>query len=154
MARVPKITSPCPLRLAGTPQPGMDFCGHCQRRVHNLDLMSVSEKEEFLGGCAGNVCVSYTVKRTAPIPVVLSLGLAAVVAGFSNAADAPTSPPPIVTSPDSPYCDLAEHGEVLVGGTEAGEKLQWVDEVEAKLPEKPELPDIDAATWLPSPPKT
>ena len=150
MARVPKITSPCLLRWAGSPQPGMDFCGHCKRSVHNLDLMSASEREEFLRGCSGNVCVSYTVKRAARVPVVLGLGLAAVVAGATNAADVATSPP-VVTSPDSPYCDLPDNGEVLMGGTEAGEKLQWVDEAEAKRPDKPDLPDIEASTWLPTP---
>ena len=143
MARVPKITSACPLRWAGSPQPGMDFCGHCQRRVHNLDLLSVPEREEFLQGCSGNVCVSYTVKRAARLPVALGLGLA-VVAGSTSAAD-------VVTTPDSPYCDLPGSGDFLVGGTEAGEKLQWVDEAEAKLPNKPDLPDIDASTWLPTP---
>ena len=150
MARVPKITSPCPLRWAGTPQPGMDFCGHCQRRVHNLDLMSLAERAAFLEACCGNVCVSYTVKRTARIPVALGLGLALVVAGSTSAADDPASPA-VVTSPDSPYCDLPEHGDVIMGGTEAGEKLQWVDEAEARLPDKPELPDIDASAWLPTP---
>jgi hypothetical protein len=144
MARVPKITSPCPLRWAGSPQPGMDFCGHCQRRVHNLDLMSVPEREEFLTGCSGNVCVSYTVKRAARIPVALGLSLAAVAGSTTNAAD-------VVTSPDSPYCNLADYGEATIGGTEAGEKLQWVDEAEAKLADKPDLPDIDASTWLPTP---
>lgn len=150
MAQVPKITSPCPLRWAGPPQPGMDFCGHCQRRVHNLDLMSVAERQDFLQGCSGSVCVSYTVRRAARIPVALGLTLAAVVAGSTSAADVASSPP-VVTSPDSPYCDLSEHGEVIVGGTEAGEKLQWVDDTEARLPDKPELPDIDSSTWLPTP---
>jgi hypothetical protein len=143
MARVPKITSPCPLRWAGSPQPGMDFCGHCERRVHNLDLMSAPERAEFLRGCSGNVCVSYTVKRAARLPVALGLGLA-VVAGSTSAAE-------VVTTPDSPYCDLAGYVDVMVGGTEAGEKLQWVDDAEAKLPDKPDLPDIDASTWLPTP---
>jgi hypothetical protein len=117
MARVPIITSPCPLRWAGPPQPGMDFCGHCQRRVHNLDLMSAPEREQFLAGCSGNVCVSYTVKRAARIPVALGVSLAAVVAGSTNAAD-------VVASPDSPYCDLADYVSITAGGTEAGEKLQ------------------------------
>ena len=143
MARVPVITSPCPLRWAASPQPGMDFCGRCQRRVHNLDLMSVPEREEFLRGCSGNVCVSYTVKRAARIPVALGLGLAVAAGSSSNAAD-------VVTTPDSPYCDLADY-TIEAGGTEAGEKLQWVDDAEAKLPEKSELPDIDASTWLPTP---
>ena len=148
MARVPKITSPCPLRWAGSPQPGMDFCGHCQRRVHNLDLLSVPERDEFLQGCSGNVCVSYTVKRAARLPVALGLGLA-VVAGSTSAADGVTNN--VVTTPDSPYCDPAGLGDIILGGTEAGEKLQWVDDAEAKLPEKSELPDIDASTWLPTP---
>lgn len=160
MARVPVITSPCPLRWAGPPQPGMDFCGHCQRRVHNLDGMSVPEREEFLEGCSGSVCVSYTVKRAARIPVALGVGLA-VVAGAANAADvgssnasvvgSSTNAPGVVRTPDSPYCDLPDSDMVIVGGTEAGEKLQWVDDAEARLPDKPDLPDITSSTWLPTP---
>jgi hypothetical protein len=150
MARVPVITSPCPVRWAGAPQPGMDFCGHCQRRVHNLDLMTVAEREAFLKGCSGDVCVSYTVKRVR-IPVALGLAAAVAVAGSTNAADVGASPPTVVVTADSPYCDLPEYGEMTAGGTEAGEKLQWVDDTEAALPDKPELPDVDAATWLPTP---
>jgi hypothetical protein len=105
--------------------------------------MSIPERETFLMGCSGNVCVSYTVKRAARIPVALGLGLA-VVAGSTNATD-------VVTTPDSPYCNLPDYGEITVGGTEAGEKLQWVDDAEAKLPDKPDLPDIGASTWLPTP---
>ena len=155
MARVPVITSPCPLRWAGSPQPGMDYCGHCERRVHNLDLMSESERATFLEGCSEKVCVSYTVRRAARIPVALGLGLA-VMGGATNAADVATSPsaevyPPVVRTPDSPYCNAGDEMVVLVGGTESGKKLQWVDDSEAKLPEKPDLPDIDASTWLPTP---
>ncbi len=40
--------------------------------------------------------------------------------------------------------------EVIVGSTEAGKKLQWVDAAEATLPDKPELPQIEAGTWLPA----
>jgi hypothetical protein len=116
--------------------------------VHNLDLMSVPQREAFLTGCSGNVCVSYTVKRAARIPVALGLGLA-VMAGATNATDAVSSPP-VVKTPDSPYCDLSDQ-IMEAGGVTAGEKLQWVDEAEARLPEKPDLPDIDAATWLPTP---
>jgi hypothetical protein len=143
MARVPKITSPCPLRWATAPQPGMDFCGQCQRRVHNLDLMSDPEREAFLTGCSGDVCVSYTVKRTA---VALGLGLAAVVGVPTNAAD--VAAPNVVVMQDSQYCSTEE---ILLGGTRAGAKLQWVDESEAARPDKQELPDIEASTWLPTP---
>jgi len=147
MARVPAITSPCPLRIDSAPQPGKDFCGRCERRVHNLDLLSHAQREAFLAGCSGKVCVSYSVRRTSRMPLALGVGLAAVaLAGAVGAADqAP------VTMPDSPYCDPDRI--VIVGGTEAGEKLQWVDESEAAQPDKPELPAIDAADWLPTPAK-
>jgi len=148
MARVPKITSPCPLRWAGPPQPGMDFCGQCQRRVHNLDLMSDQEREEFLTGCSGEICVSYTVKRTARIPIALGLGLAAVVGVPTNAAD--VAAPEVVVMRDSRYC-LSQEMMMTAGGTEAGAKLQWIDESEVDRPDKPELPDIEASTWLPTP---
>ena len=86
--------------------------------------------------------------RAARIQVALGFGLAAIVAGSTSAADVA---PNVVVSSDSPYCDLPEYGNVLVGSTEAGEKLQWVDEAEAKLPDKADLPDVEASTWLPTP---
>jgi hypothetical protein len=146
MSRVPVITSPCPLRWNGAPEPGKDYCGHCQRRVHNLDLMSASEREQFLSGCEEKVCVSYTVKRAARLPQALGVSLvaAAALGGSAHADEA------LVVMPDSAYCDTMED-VILTGGTEAGQKLQWVDESEAKAPEKADLPEISAATWLPTP---
>jgi hypothetical protein len=52
--------------------------------------------------------------------------------------------------PDSPYCDEVED-VVITGGTVSSNKLQWVDEAEAALPDKPDLPEIAIATWLPTP---
>lgn len=147
MARVPVITSPCPLRMNGAPQPGRDFCGNCQRRVHNLDLMSLAEREEFLVGCEGKVCVSYTVRRAARLSTAIGIGIVAA-AGLSASVNADEAPP-VVVMPGSPACEDLEI--VLVGGTEAGSKLQWVDESEAKLADKPELPQIGAQDWLPTP---
>jgi hypothetical protein len=146
MSRVPVITSPCPLRFGSAPQPGQDFCGHCQRQVHNLDLMPAQERETFLAGCSGKVCVSYTVRR----PLRASLALGATLAAAALAGSAGAEAPPVTVMPDSPYCD-DEFVEVFVGGTQAGEELQWVDEAEAAMPDKPELPEIAAATWLPTP---
>ena len=147
MARFPVITSPCSLRFNGAPRPGKDFCGRCERQVHNLDLMSQAQREEFLAGCSGKVCVAYSVPRVKRMPLAIGMGLAAVaLAGAVGATD--QGP---VTTPDSPYCDPNQ--AVIVGGTEAGEKLQWVDESEAAQPDKPELPAIDAADWLPTPKK-
>ena len=143
MARVPIITSPCPLRWRGPPAPGMDFCGHCKRRVHNLDLMSMQEREAFLSGCTASVCVSYTVPRAVRIPLAMGLSLAAL-ASAAQAGDLPTNP-------DNAYSNIADIDAMTVGGTEAGEKLQWIDPAEARAPSKPDLPDIDAAAWLPTP---
>lgn len=132
MARVPTIASPCPLRWAGPPQPGMDFCGHCRRRVHNLDPMSDKEREEFLAGCTGDVCVSYTVRRAARIPVTLGIGLAAL-AGCSNA-------------------DRVVPVAVTGGAPAIGEHLKWIDDKEAPLPQKDNVdsPKVETSTWLPT----
>jgi hypothetical protein len=109
--------------------------------------MSQAQREEFLAGCSGKVCVAYSVPRAGRMPLAIGMGLAAVaLAGAVGATD--QGP---VTTPDSPYCDPDRM--VIVGGTEAGEKLQWVDESEAAQPDKPELPAIDAADWLPTPTK-
>lgn len=146
MSRVPVITSPCPLRWNSAPQPGTDFCGRCERRVHNLDLMAESQRVEFLAGCSGKVCVSYSVPRASRLTLALGVGIAAAaLAGTAYAGD--ETP---VTMPDSPYCN----DMVIVGGTETGEKLQWVDESEAALPDKADLPEIEPASWLPTPDET
>ena len=49
MARVPRIDSPCPInrpRFKGA----TDHCSHCDRTVHNLNLMSDRERREFTRG--------------------------------------------------------------------------------------------------------
>jgi hypothetical protein len=40
---------------------------------------------------------------------------------------------------------------VITGGTEAGMKLEWVDEAEAHAASAPDLPEIAASDWLPTP---
>jgi hypothetical protein len=147
MSRVPVITSACPLRWSSAPKPGQDFCGQCQRQVHNLDLMSASERETFLSGCSGEVCVSYTVRR--PVRATIALSTLAAVAALGGAAAAQDQE--VIVSPDSPYCPTEDLVEVFIGGTQAGEKLQWVDEAELARPDKPDLPEIATADWLPTP---
>jgi hypothetical protein len=136
------------LRWNGAPEPGQDFCGHCERRVHNLDLMSADEREAFLTGCSGKVCVSYTVRRPVRASLALGAGLAAAAA---LAGSASAESPEVQVMPDSPYCDDLELTEVAVGGTETGSKLQWIDEAEAAAADKADLPEITAGTWLPTP---
>jgi hypothetical protein len=145
MARVPVINSPCPLRWREAPTPGADFCGQCQRRVHNLDLMSMAEREAFLQGCTGEVCVSYTVKRRTSLPVAVGFGLAALaVVPLTNANG------DVGVGLSASYETVVDNPYVL-GGTQAGDKLQWIDESEAQRPEKPVLPDIEPGSWLPTP---
>ncbi len=83
------------------------------------------------------------------IPVLAAtIGLAIVAAsaltGSANAAN-PFDPPAVPL--DAFYNTLSF---VIVGSTEADRKLQWVDDADALLPEKPDLPRIDRDTWLPA----
>lgn len=150
MTRVPVITSPCPLRWTSAPQAGKDFCGHCQRRVHNLDGLSDAERVAFLSGCSGKVCVFYTVRRPKAVATTLGLGLAA--AGVIAAGAAPAEEWRTENPIAGEYCDPMITEVVITGGTEAGMKLEWVDEAEAQAPSAPDLPEIAASDWLPTPP--
>src|SRR4249919_1007628 len=88
MSRFPIIDSPCPLRIANLPQAGRDHCGHCDRQVHNLDGMSNAQRETFMRGCNGKVCVAYTVHRqVARRNLSLGIGLVATLAGSAAMAD-------------------------------------------------------------------
>jgi hypothetical protein len=40
---------------------------------------------------------------------------------------------------------------VVLGGTVANADLRWVDDAELAMPDAPELPEIEASVWLPTP---
>jgi len=143
MARVPVITSPCPLRFASVPQAGVDFCGQCSRRVHNLDGMSDAQRERFFATCSGEVCVAYTLPPVAAIAGLLGLG-ASVAMSSPAVAQGPTAPAPVVTGPTCPI------ETITLGGVDTA-RLQWVDAREAKRARPPRISEIDAAEWLPTP---
>lgn len=166
MARVPVITSPCPLRFASMPSAGRDFCGQCKRRVHNLDGMSDAQRSAFFANCSGEVCVAYTVR--APMLLAAALGLGAAAAAFTSlpasAQDAgakPASTVPVVQT--GPTCDPKAKTQsidalqgVMMGGTTAA---QWLDEadaaaLEADAADRPKIGEIETADWLPTPPHT
>jgi hypothetical protein len=86
-----------------------------------------------------------------PVYVFLGLGMA-LVGGTSIAADVPDTPSASTAAPDNTviYDDFFPNGEKLVGATKASKKLQWVDDAEAKLPAKADLPDVDSSAWLPT----
>lgn len=165
MARVPVITSPCPLRWKSMPGAGMDFCGQCRRRVHNLDGMSDAARAAFFASCSGEVCVAYTVSRPAALIGALGLGVASMM---HNAAAQDTVPltalgddavtaaqqgvPTIVTGPT---CDPNANGQkldfIVVGGTSKAQDVAWLDEREVSLADPPQIAEIDASDWLPTP---
>ena len=161
MARVPLITSPCPLRFASMPTAGMDFCGNCKRRVHNLDGMSDAQRIAFFANCSGEVCVSYSVRRSPALAGVL--GLAAAAASMLNAGSAlagegdaqvASTVTPVVTGPT---CDPNAKGQqldqaIVLGGTTTGNAVQWVDETEAALAAPPAIGEVGTTEWLPTPP--
>jgi len=151
MARVPVISSPCPLRWKSMPSAGMDFCGQCSRRVHNLDGLNDAERQAFFATCSGEVCVAYTVRRSSALASVLGLGVAAAALASGTPAMAEESVvQPVVTGPTcDPNAKEQALETIIAGGTTAA--AQWVDEREAKLPERPQIGEIDATEWLPTP---
>jgi hypothetical protein len=155
MARVPVITSPCPLRWKSMPSAGMDFCGQCRRRVHNLDGMSDAARAAFFASCSGEVCVAYSISRPAALIGALGLGVASMMqpaAAQDTAASSPQSVPTIV---NGPTCDPNGKGQsldlMMVGGTTKAHEVAWVDERELALPNAPQIAEIDASDWLPTP---
>ncbi len=129
------------------PRTGADYCGQCERRVHNLDGMSEEQRQAFFTGCNGEVCIAYTVRRA---PKLATYGLASLGAAIGVGALAQGV---TVNDPPSSYCDPTDTVVIVTGGTNAGKELQWVDESEANLPDNPELPDIGVSDWLPTPSK-
>lgn len=111
--------------------------------------MTQAEREAFLASCTGKVCVAYTVRPAERSSSKIGVGLAAsmLVAGAALADGVPTNGDP---APGS-YCDPLREVLVIVGGTNAGKELQWIDAGEAEIV-NPELPEIDASEWLPTPP--
>lgn len=145
--KVPKITSPCPIRFNSMPRAGADFCSMCERKVHNLDGMTTKQRETFFASCSGEICVAYTVRR-APTVAAISLAAMSAIAGAAAFAQEVT-----VNDPPSPYCDprTTHLEDVIMGGTNTGKDLQWVDESEAELPAVGDLPEIETADWLAGP---
>ncbi len=155
MARVPLITSPCPLRWKSMPIAGQDFCGQCRRQVHNLDGMNDAERQSFFATCSGEVCVAYTVRHPRAIASLLTLGVAASALAATGAVDAQSTgtanaaaQKPIPVEVTGPTCDPIEL--ITVGGIKAAHDVKWIDERHAKVAAAPAIKEIDAAEWLPS----
>jgi hypothetical protein len=151
MARVPVITSPCPLRWQSMPSAGRDFCGQCQRRVHNLDAMSDAERGTFFATCGDEICVAYTTPHRHSMLSAVGLGIAAATfAGVAMAADE-TPPATYPTQTIGPTCDpLSGLSNIVVGGVKAARSAKLVDANEVALPDAPDIEEVAPSEWLPS----
>jgi hypothetical protein len=161
MSRVPVITSPCPLRWSSMPKPGQDFCGQCQRQVHNLDLMSAQQRSEFMQSCSGEVCVTYSVSRPSSARnVALGLGLAVGMASGSvvaqDAVNLKQIESKLVQSVEETKANEAKElvSVMVMGGTILDpETSRWVDESEIEVGDAKELPTSTETQWLKTPEK-
>jgi hypothetical protein len=154
MARVPVITSPCPLRWKTMPSAGRDHCGQCDRQVHNLDGMNDTERASFFAACSGEVCVAYTIRRPHAFASLLTHGVAeSALAGSVSAEAQPTGEQvthnTVPVEIKGPTCDPMQL--ITVGGVKAAHDVEWIDERYAKAADPPAIQEIDAADWLPSP---
>ncbi len=147
MARVPLVTSPCPLRWSAMPSAGRDFCGRCNKRVHNLDGMNDAERAALLTSCSGEICVAYTVSRPLALAGLVGLGVAAALGDPGLAVAQDQAPAPVVTGPT---CDPLDK-MVVLGGVKAARDAKLVDERDVAQAPPPQIPEIDAAEWLPAP---
>ena len=151
MARVPLVDSPCPIAGRALPAGARDHCGVCDRSVHNLDRMSERERRDFMGACAGKVCVSYTIKlpvrRRGLVPAALAAAalVSLPAAAQGPDADATADPPAGAMSPlpgnePLPYCDsLSEI--VVTGGVSRADQAEWMDDGKDAPPELPTIED-------------
>lgn len=152
MARAPVVDSPCPIANRPLPAGARDHCTQCDRTVHNLDRMSATERQEFMNGCSGKVCVAYTIRiPAARIPVrhrglavaaVAAAALASLPAAADPTAEVPSdamSPMP-GSAPQFPNCDSLNE-VVVTGGVSKGDQAEWVDDGKDAPPDLPTIED-------------
>jgi hypothetical protein len=112
----PKITSPCPFKFSAMPSGEKNYCGHCQKTVHNLDGMCANARKTFLANRSGKVCVAYSLPRTV---ATLGAGIALSVA-LSTSATA-YAQDNVQSAQDEELQDI-----IIVGGTVASD-TEWAE---------------------------
>ena len=148
MAKVPVIDSPCPIVGKGLPAGATEHCKLCDRSVHNLDLMSARQRQDFMRACSGKVCVAYTVRMPVrPRGLVAASLAAAALVSLPAAADTPPAqaePPTGAMSPATPdqypHCD-DYYEDIIVGGVSHGDQAEWADDGKDAPPELPTMED-------------
>ena len=152
MARVPRIDSPCPINRPRFPG-ATDHCSHCDRTVHNLNLMNDRERREFMSSCSGKVCVAYTVRVPVSRSPVRHRGLgaaalaAAALAALPAAAESPAETvemsdamSPMPGTQQFPNCDSYYEYD-LEGGVSFADQAEWVDDGKDAPPDLPTVED-------------
>ena len=146
MARVPVVESPCPIAGKALPAGATEHCSLCDRSVHNLDLMSSSERHAFMVSCSGKVCVAYTVripasglrKRGLPTVVLAAAALVSLPLAAQEQGVEGMSPMPDANA--LPACD--DYLEItMIGGVSKGDQAEWADDGKDAPPELPTIAD-------------
>lgn len=77
----PKIQRPCPYKKDLASIMDGDICRVCTRQVHDLNVMSDTERTTFLSSCSGEICVSYTL-RPAIVAAAMAIALPAAAQDY------------------------------------------------------------------------
>jgi hypothetical protein len=144
MSRVPVVESPCPIVGKSLPAGATEHCAQCDRTVHNLDLMTARERQDFMASCSGKVCVAYTVrvpasgfrKRAATAAAIAAAALASLPIAAQEPVVEGASPVPDPN--ELPGCD---DWEVITGGVAKGDEAKWTDDGKDAPPELPTIVD-------------
>ena len=147
MARIPVIETPCPVANRALPKGARDHCSQCDRAVHNLDLLNESQRLAFMSGCAGKVCVAYTLRVPARGLRRRASGAAAIAAAAMASLPVAAQDSPVVgMSPIGdanglPACDDEWLDMVVTGGVNKGDQAEWTDDGKDAPPELPSIED-------------
>jgi hypothetical protein len=111
MSFFPRVQRPCPYKGDLSDIITDDVCRLCDRKIHDLNLLSESERIAFLASCSGEICISYSFLRPA-------LAAAAAVSAFS------------MPTPAAAQDAMLEIEIIMVGGIVA-ENVEFVADPEA-----------------------
>ncbi len=119
MGMFPIIQSPCPYKGPLSDIVDGDICRLCKREVHDLSLLSDSERYSLVQACPEEICVSYRVPRMSAI-AALALGAATFgTPAFGQDADATSSER--VAEEYGANDDMV----IIVGGLRKPYQAQW-----------------------------
>jgi|CXWL01.1.fsa_nt_gi predicted Fe-S protein YdhL (DUF1289 family) len=108
----PKIQRPCPYKNDLASIMDGDICRVCTRQVHDLNVMSDTERTAFLSSCSGDICVSYTLR-----PAIVAAAMAIALPAAAQ--------------------DYEMEGEIIVGGITVANVEYIADPNAIELPDAP-----------------